>query len=119
LDAIIHGDVELKVDVRTPHKNGGDPVPLFFLTVAPGATVTFFIAPTGRGMEQLLHELDEEIGDTVLSRFCELIGDDRPQDQIKLTSWFANALYFLGAGARTKGGRGRMKQTNPLHANGL
>lgn len=92
LDAIPTGPVKLEADVMTPHYSPwsadnppGDwrsPMPIPFLTVAPGAVFLLAVIPRAK------HDLDG----------VTLVGH-----------WLKNALSDLGAGAKTAVGYGRMK----------
>jgi CRISPR-associated protein Cmr6 len=96
-DALPTGEVQLEMDIMTPHYgpyysegeapgDWHDPVPIPFLTVAANQTFQFLIAPRHLDCEQ--------------SR----------QDAETARGWLRDALEWIGAGAKTAVGYGRMKK---------
>jgi CRISPR-associated protein Cmr6 len=103
-DALPAGPVKVQADVMTPHyapyyQSQGlsqppgdwfDPVPIPFLTVAPGQSFVFAIAPRRPGHPE-----------------------DR-QDCALALKWLEEALAGIGAGAKTAVGYGRFKRRREL-----
>lgn len=115
LDAIPLDTVRLKADIMTPHYGGyyqnkkrpkapGDwisPVPIPFLAVKEGATFHFAIVPR----RQLCLETSGESS--------ELRGGDLRSDCEIVINWLKEALKWIGAGAKTAVGYGRMSVDDP------
>ena len=95
LDAVPSSPVELKSDVMTPHYDGyyqkgeapGDwmsPIPIPFLVVKEGATFRFAVAPRQQSEQSV-------------------------EDCTTACGWLEEALEWIGAGAKTAVGYGRMR----------
>lgn len=110
-DALPVDTVKVQADVMTPHydpyyknsdKGNGtkreppadwfNPIPIPFLTVAPGQVFLFAIAPRRPGIEE-----------------------DR-QDCNRVLEWLEKALAFIGAGAKTAAGYGRFSRRQETEA---
>ena len=119
LDAIPLSSVPLKAEVMTPHygkyyQEGitpGDwisPVPIPFLAVKEGATFHFAIVPRRHPCLKTQGE-SEKSSDLPVG---ELREDGRCRDCETVLGWLKDALEWIGAGAKTAVGYGRMSCDN-------
>jgi CRISPR type III-B/RAMP module RAMP protein Cmr6 len=110
-------DGELRVDIMNPHYNHyyqqgqppgdwGSPVPIFFLTLPPGTRFTFVarFRPPRNWPEPVRSYFETPV-------------DGKPRWRSLVESAFAFAFDWLGFGAKTAVGYGRM--TKPLEADAL
>lgn len=120
------GQLALIQDILTPHGvNYADrstlkktPKILKFLTLAEGAEISFFMFPTSAYAQRLDDEAEEEPAEESNRALGQALGlplsghDEHilNSDKEVLASWLDAALRFMGAGARTKGGRGRFER---------
>lgn len=123
LDAIPLSSVPLKAEIMTPHygnyyqKKGkleapGDwmsPTPIPFLAVKEGATFHFAIVPRRQSCLETPGESDQSCNILV----SESREGDRRSDCGTVIGWLKDALEWIGAGAKTTVGYGRMSVDDP------
>ncbi len=105
-------DSKLRIDIMNPHYghyyqggeppgDWGSPIPIFFLTLPPGSEFTFFV----RYRPPLAWP-------SAAREYFEQVQDEAPRWQALLAAAFEFAFDWLGFGAKTAVGYGRMERKN-------